>query len=190
MSTSPEDREPNDRARDAEGARAADDAPATGAEPSFTPQEGTGTEPSFAPREDSGAEAAAPRGEGEAPAEPGPGGALSAETLALTALVLLAVTVFSGQLLQLFTTMVLIGDQPVPVDQVTQFSIQVIISGLSAAVAALVAGISLLMTRAGTRPWARWVATTALIVSLLLVLLAVVTYILMPAGTEMQQPPF
>ncbi|WP_150236338.1 hypothetical protein [Nocardiopsis quinghaiensis] len=178
MSTSPEDREPNDRAWDADHARAADDAPTTGAEPSFAPQEGAG------------AEAAAPREEGESPAEPGPGGILSAETFALTSLVLLAVTVLSGQLFQLFTTMLLIGDQPVPSNQVAQFSTQVVISGVAAAVAALAAGISLLMAGAGTRPWARWVATTALIVSLLLVLLAVVTYILMPAGAEMQQPTF
>ncbi|MFD6952594.1 MULTISPECIES: hypothetical protein [unclassified Nocardiopsis] len=190
MSTSPEDRDPNDRAWDADRSRDADDAPATGAGPSFTPQEGAGTEPSFAPQEGAGAEAAAPWEEGEAPAEPGPGGVLSAETFALTALALLAVTVLSGQLLQLFTTMVLIGDQPVPVDQVRQFSTQVVIGGISAAVVALVAGISLIMTGAGTRPWARWAAATALIVSLLLVLLAVVTYILMPAGTEMQQPTF
>ena len=118
-----------------------------------------------------------------------PSGALGAETLALTALFLLAVTVLSSQLVQLFTTVVLIGGQPVPVDQVSQFSVQLLIGGGLAALTAILAGLALALASFRTRPWARWLAASVLIVSLLLVLLAVVAYVMMPAGSTPQPMP-
>lgn len=176
MSTSPEDNDPTDRTQGTDRTPDADDAPGAESRVPFTSEEyrGAGVD----------AGAATPQEEGFAK----PSGPLSAETFALTALALLAVTALSSQLLQLFTTAILVGDQPVPMDQVTQLSTQIIIGGTAAAVTALTAGLALALSDTGSRPWARWAATAALIVSLLLLILAVVAYALLPAGTELQPP--
>ena len=130
-----------------------------------------------------GAETAPPPG-------PRPGGVFSAETFGLTALLLLAVTLLSGQLLEIFTSVLLVGGQPVPVEQVAQINLQLLVGGVLAVIAALTAVLSLVLADAGTHPWARWVGTAALIVSLLLALVAMASYILVPAGVEQQMPTF
>ncbi len=123
-------------------------------------------------------------------AEPGPGGVFSAETFALTSLILLAVPIVSGQILQLLTAVLLIRDQTVAVEQVSQMSIQAAVSGAPALLAALAAALSLALSRRGTRYWARWVALASLIMSLLLVIAALMTFVLLPAGTDLPPPAF
>src|SRR5690625_2792416 len=58
-----------------------------------------------------------------------PGGVFSAETFGLTALLLLAMTLLSGQLLEIFTNVLFIDGNPVPVEQVDQFSTQIVVRG-------------------------------------------------------------
>lgn len=185
MSTPPEDNDPFDRtdpAGDEPGPNPPETPAADSGAPSFVGAHG-GTRPDT---DDAGAE-----GSGEAVPAQAPdrsSGLLSAETFALTALALFAMTVFSGQLVQLFTTVTLIGDQPVPEDQVAQFSTQVLIGGGLALLTALVAVLALVLSGPRSRPWARWVAGAMLIASLLLLLMAIVTYVQMPAGTAPPQP--
>lgn len=121
--------------------------------------------------------------------EPRTGGVFSAETFALTGVFLLAVTVFSGQLIQIFGSVLLIGDEPVQAQEVAQLNSQVIISGLLAALTVVLAGLGLALSGRGTRPWARWVATATLIVGVLFILLAVATYLQVPVGAEPEMPP-
>ncbi|WP_017605872.1 hypothetical protein [Nocardiopsis alkaliphila] len=125
----------------------------------------------------------------EAPAEPRPGGAFSAETFALVGLVLLAVTIMSGQLIEMLTSMILVSGQPIAPEQIGQIEIQLMIGGAMALLTVIFAGLSLTLTNPGTRPWAKWSATAALIVALLLVLAAAVAYYLIPEAAEQMIPP-
>ncbi|WP_223830218.1 hypothetical protein [Nocardiopsis quinghaiensis] len=120
--------------------------------------------------------------------EPRPGGVLSTETFSLVALFLLAITVFSGQLIGLLATVSSIGDQPVAAAQVAQLNTQITVSGTLAAATALTAALAFVLSGTGTRHWARWTASAVLITGLLLVVVAVLTYLQVPAGVE-QQPP-
>lgn len=167
-----------------------DQAPEEGGRPSFEPA-GTETEPTEERRpEHEGAspvEGAEPGT--EAQAGPRPGGAFSAETFALVGLVLLGVTVMSGQLIEMFTSMILLGGQPIAPQQIDQIEIQLMIGGAMALLVVIFAGLSLTLTNAGTRPWAKWGATTALIVALLFVLAAAVAYYLVPEAAEQAIPP-
>lgn len=122
--------------------------------------------------------------------EPRPGGFFSAETFGLTALLLLAVTLMTGQIIEIFTNLLLIGGQAIPVEQVAQLNIQLLVGGILGLITALTAVLALVLADAGTRPWARWVSAAALITSLLLVIVAVVSYLLVPAGVEQQMPTF
>ncbi|NYH50989.1 heme/copper-type cytochrome/quinol oxidase subunit 3 [Nocardiopsis arvandica] len=121
-------------------------------------------------------------------ADPRPGGVLSTETFGLVALFLLAITMFSGQLIGLLTTVSSIGDQPVTVAQVAQLNTQITVGGTLAAASALTAALALVLSGTGTRDWARWTASAVLITGLLLVVVAVLTYLQVPAGVA-QQPP-
>ncbi|WP_304451155.1 hypothetical protein [Nocardiopsis sp. YSL2] len=119
--------------------------------------------------------------------DPRPGGALSSETFSLVALFLLILTMLSGRLVELFATVASIGDQQVAVAQVAQLNTQITTSGAMAAITVLFAVLSLVLSGAGTRTWARWTASATLITGLLFVLVAVATYVMVPAGVE--QPP-
>src|SRR5699024_6441751 len=66
-----------------------------------------------------------------------PGGVFSAETFGLTALLLLAMTLLSGQLLEIFTNVLFIDGNPVPVEHVDQFSTPIDRGGGLAAIRAL-----------------------------------------------------
>lgn len=121
---------------------------------------------------------------------PRPGGFFSAETFGLTALLLLAVTIMTGQLIEIFTNLLLIGGQAIPVEQVAQLNIQLLVGGVLCLITALTAVLALVLADAGTRPWARWAGAAALIISLLLVIVAVISYLLVPAGVEQQMPTF
>jgi len=119
-----------------------------------------------------------------------PGGVFSAETFGLTALLLLAMTLLSGQLLEIFTNVLFIDGNPVPVEQVDQFSTQIVVGGVLAAISVLTSVLALVLSDAGTHPWARWVSTATFIVGLLLVIIAVLSYIMLPEGVEQQMPSF
>lgn len=121
--------------------------------------------------------------------DPRPGGVLSAETFGLVALVLLGVTIMSGQLLEMLTSMILVSGQPIAPEQIGQIEIQLMIGGAMALLTVIFAGLSLTLTNPGTRPWAKWSATAALIVALLLVLAAAVAYYLIPEAAEQMIPP-
>ncbi|WP_159942259.1 MULTISPECIES: hypothetical protein [unclassified Nocardiopsis] len=207
MSTAPGDNEPTERAPGTDPETDGD--PAGGA---AAPQP-EGNRPRFAAHEeDTGIPFAGPDEDPAAPGEPqapaedraaaeatappergrrrGLSEALSAETFALTALVLVVIPLISGQLPQLLATVFLIGGQPIAVEQARQLSIQILVSGAPAVVSAAVAGLSLVLAGVRTRPWARWAAAASLIVSLLLVVVAVVAYVLVPEGTQLPPPPF
>ncbi|MGW9347851.1 hypothetical protein [Nocardiopsis flavescens] len=120
------------------------------------------------------------------------GGVLSAETFALVGLALLAVTVLSGQLVELFTGMVLVGGNPIAAEQITQIRTQIAAGGTLALLTALASALSLALANAGSRPWARWAATAGLIVGLLFVLVAVAAFLMIPdaAPAQPMAPPF
>ncbi|GHD27204.1 hypothetical protein [Nocardiopsis kunsanensis] len=130
----------------------------------------------------------APVSAGAAAYGPRPGGLLGSETFALTAVFLLALTLLSSQIVQLFSTVLQIGDQPVPHDQVAQLSNQALVGGGLALLTVLFAALALVLTNMGTRPWARWLAMANVIVGVLFVIMAVLTYVMIPAGTEPQMP--
>lgn len=182
MSTSPENNGPTDNTPrpDEDAATSVD--PVTGAE-SATEEEVAVEEP------DATGEAATGTGEPvtAAMADPRPGGALSAETFSLVALFLLILTMLSGRLVELFATVSSIGDQQVAAAQVAQLNTQITTSGAMAAITVLFAVLSLVLSGAGTRTWARWTATATLITGLLFVVVAIATYVMVPAGVE--QPP-
>ena len=122
--------------------------------------------------------------------EPHPGGVFSAETFGLTTLLLLAVTILSSQLTEIFTSVLLVGGQAVAIEQVAQLNIQLLVGGVLSVITVLTAVLALVLADTGTRPWARWAAAAALIVGLLFVLVAVASYIMVPAGVEQQMPTF
>lgn len=130
----------------------------------------------------------APVSTGAAAYGPRPGGLFGAETFSLTAVFLLALTLLSSQIVQLFSTVLQIGDQPVPHEQVAQLSNQALVGGGLALLTVLFAALALVLTNMGTRPWARWSAMATIIVGLLFVIMAVLTYVMIPAGTEPQMP--
>lgn len=130
----------------------------------------------------------APVSSGAVAAEPRTGGLLGAETFALSAVFLLAVTLLSSQLVQLFSSVMQIGDQPVPHEQVAQLSNQALVGGGLALLTMLFAGLALVLADMGTRAWARWGAMATIIVGLLFVIIAALTYVMIPAGSEPQMP--
>lgn len=185
MSTTPED---NDPANHNTGSGDTAETPASGSTASDAQY------PGDTPHDFAGSQGTETQYAGDADyvpvaAEPRTGGVLSAETFALTGLFLLAVTVFSGQLIQVFSSVLLIGDQPIQIQQAAQLNAQVVISGLLAALTAVLAGLGLVLSGRGTRPWARWMATATLIVGVLFIILAAVTFTLVPAGAEPEMPP-
>lgn len=187
MSTTPENNGPTDNTPrpDEDAASATDPATETGSAPveEVTVEEVAVEEPGATEEAAAGTEEPATA----AVAEPRPGGALSAETFSLVALFLLILTMLSGRLVELFATVSSIGDQQVAVAQVAQLNTQITTSGAMAAITVLFAVLALVLSNAGTRTWARWTATATLITGLLFVVVAVATYVMVPAGVE--QPP-
>lgn len=127
--------------------------------------------------------------EEQVPAEPKPGGAFSAETLSIVGLVLVGVTVFSGQLLEMLSLMFMIGGQPVDPQQLAEFQMRIWTGGAVALITVLISTLSLALTNAGTRLWARWAGTAGLIVGLMFLIVAAVAYFLMPEAAEQMMPP-
>ena len=129
------------------------------------------------------AESAAAAGYGRATS-----GLFSTETFAIVGIALLAVTVLSGQLLEILTSMLLVGGQPIGPDQVTQITTQIVLGGAVALLALLVSVLALALSGVRTQPWARWLATAAAILGGLFVVVAAVSFLLVPeAGPAM--PP-
>ncbi|MBR8742840.1 hypothetical protein [Nocardiopsis sp. MG754419] len=124
-----------------------------------------------------------------ATAEPRPGGVLSAETFGIVGLVLLGVTVTSGQLLEMLTSMILVGGQAIAPEQISHIELQLMMGGSVALLAVLSAGLSLALINAGTRPWAKWGATATVIVGLLFVAAAAVAYYMIPEAAQQMMPP-
>ena len=121
--------------------------------------------------------------------DPRPGGVLSAETFGLVALVLLGVTIMSGQLLEMLTSMILVSGQPIAPEQIGHIELQLMMGGGVALLAVLFAGVSLALINPGTRPWAKWAATTTVIVGLLFVVIAAVAFYMVPEAAEQMMPP-
>ncbi|MFD3686621.1 phage holin family protein [Nocardiopsis sp. NPDC058631] len=115
-------------------------------------------------------------------------GVFSTETFGIVGLVLLAVTVFSGQLLEILTSLLLVGGQPIGADQVTQISTQIMLGGAAALLTVVVSALALALSGARTRPWGRWVSAAALITGLLFVILAAVSYLLIPDAAPVMPP--
>jgi len=128
--------------------------------------------------------AAAPTG----PHGPAASGVFSTETFGIVGLVLLAVTVFSGQLLEILTSMLLVGGQPIGADQITQIRTQIMLGGSVALLAVVVSALALALSGARTRPWGRWVSAATLITGLLFVVIAAVSYLLIPDAAPMMPP--
>ncbi|KOX23648.1 hypothetical protein ADL05_02390 [Nocardiopsis sp. NRRL B-16309] len=120
-------------------------------------------------------------------ADPRPGGAFSTETFSLVAAFLLVLTMLSGRLVELFATVVSIGEQQVAAAQVAQLNTQIVTSGAMALITVLFAVLALVLAGPGTRDWSRWTATATLITGLLFLAVAVATYVMVPVGV--QQPP-
>lgn len=189
MSTTPEDNTgPEDTGRAPEAAGQPTFEPATAVaaqtpgaeygEPERTDAEPTGEEAADA--------AAAGGGAGAG------GGAFSAETFALVGLALLAVTILSGNLVEILTSMILIGGQPIAVEQIAQIRIQISAGAALALLTAVVSLLSLTLGSAATRPWAKWAATAGAIVGALFVFAGVVAFLLIPEAAPPQPmiPPF
>lgn len=142
------------------------------------------------------AEGGADQDQGQAPVNttgtaaygPRPGGLFGSETFSLTAVFLLALTLLSSQIVQLFSSILQIGDEPIPHEQVAQLSTQSLSGGGLALLTVLFAALALVLADTGTRAWARWGAMASIIVGLLLVILAILTYVMIPAGSEPQAP--
>lgn len=118
-----------------------------------------------------------------------PGGVLSAETFGIVGLVLLGVTIMSGQLLEMLTSMILVSGQPIAPEQIGHIELQLMMGGGAALLAVLFAGLSLALVNPGTRPWAKWGATATVIVGLLFVIIAAVAFYLVPEAAEQQMMP-
>lgn len=188
MSTAPEDNtRPENTTRSTEG----------GPQPKFEP--GVATEPPASAEAADAADAAESRGaepgqeydyEFEAaPAEPRTGGAFSAETLSIVSVVLLAVVVFSGQLLEILTSMILVGGQAIDPNQIRQIEMQIWMGGAVALLTVLTSTLALVLLNRGTRPWARWTATATTIVGFLFVLAAAAAFLLIPEAAPQQMMP-
>ncbi|MFL1379283.1 hypothetical protein [Nocardiopsis protaetiae] len=193
MSTTPEDNTgPEDTGRAPEGAGQPTFEPATAVadrtpgaehgEPGRTDAEPTGEE---------AAEAAAAGGGAGGVAGAG-GGAFSAETFALVGLALLAVTILSGNLVEILTSMILVGGQPIAAEQIVQIRIQISAGTALALLTAVVSLVSLMLGSTATRPWAKWAATAGGIVGVLFVLAGAAAFLLIPEAAPPQPmiPPF
>ena len=187
MSTAPEDNtRPENTNRPAEGSP----------QPKFEP--GVATEPPVAP-EDPGAADGGLGGEEldheddhefeVTPAEPRTGGAFSSETLSIVSVALLAVTVLSGQLLEILTSMILVGGQAIDPNQIRQIEMQIWMGGAVALLTVLSATLALALLNKGTRHWAKWTATATTIVGFLLVLIAAAAFLLIPEAAPQQMMP-
>ena len=191
MSTAPEDNtRPENTNRPAEGA------PQPKFEPGFEP--GVSTEAPVAARGDGTAENGLDgTGHGQEydhefevpPAEPRTGGAFSSETLSIVSVVLLAVTVLSGQLLEILTSMILVGGQAIDPNQIRQIEMQIWMGGAAALLTVLSAPLAPALHKAGTRHWAKWTATATAIMGFLFVLVAAAAFLLIPEAAPQQMLP-
>ena len=118
-----------------------------------------------------------------------PGGVFSAETFAIIGLVLLGVTVMSGQLLEMLTSMILVSGQPIAPEQIGHIELQLMMGGAVALLSVLAAGLALALINPGTRSWAKWGATATIIVGLLFVAVAAVAFYMVPEAAEQMMPP-
>lgn len=118
-----------------------------------------------------------------------PGGVFSAETFALIGLVLLGVTVMSGQLLEMLASMILVSGQPIAPEQIGHIELQLMMGGAVALLSVLAAGLALALINPGTRSWAKWGATATIIVGLLFVAVAAVAFYMVPEAAEQMMPP-
>lgn len=195
MSTAPEDNtRPENTNKPAEGA------PQPKFEPGFEP--GYATE---APVATQGVESAegdldgAEHGQGydhehehefaAPPAEPRTGGAFSSETLSIVGVVLLAVTILSGQLLEILTSMILVGGQAIDPNQIRQIEMQIWMGGAAALLTVLSSTLALALLNSGTRHWAKWTATATTIVGFLFVLVAAAAFLMVPEAAPQQMLP-
>ena len=123
------------------------------------------------------------------PAEPSPGGVLSAETFTIAGLILLGVTVMSGQLIEILTSMILVDGQPIEGGQIRQIRIQLMTGGSMALIAVILGGLALSLTDAGSRHWARWGSAATILVGLMFVVVAAVAVYMIPEAAPQMMPP-
>lgn len=121
--------------------------------------------------------------------EPRPGGAFSSETLSIVGLALLAVTIFSGQLLELLTSMIMLGGQPIEGGQIRSIEAQLWMGGAVALLTVLASTLALALLNRGTSLWARWSATATTVVGFLFVLVAAAAFLLVPDAAPQQMMP-
>lgn len=191
MSTAPEDNtRPENTNRPAEAA----------AQPKFEPgvEPGYATEPSAAEQgaqPSQGGPDGAEHGQGHDPelgadpAEPRTGGAFSSETLSIVGAALLAVTVLSGQLLEILTSMILVGGQALDPNQIRQIEMQIWMGGALALLTVLSSTLALALLNNGTRHWARWTATATAVVGFLFVVVAATAFLMIPDAAPQQMLP-
>ncbi|MFE9246486.1 hypothetical protein [Nocardiopsis sp. NPDC006938] len=121
--------------------------------------------------------------------EPRPGGGFSTETLSIVGVALLAVTISSGQLLELLTSMIMLGGQPIDAGQIRSIEAQLWMGGAVALLTVLASALALTLLNAGSRSWARWTATATLVVGVLFVLVAAAAFLLVPDAAPQQMLP-
>jgi hypothetical protein len=97
--------------------------------------------------------------------------------------------VLSGQLLEILTSMILVGGQPIDPGQIRQIEMQIWMGGAVALLTVLASSLALALINRGTRHWARWTATATTIVGFLLVLVAGVSFLLIPEAAPQQMMP-
>ncbi len=187
MSTAPEDNtRPENTIRPTEGAPQPKFEPGVATEPPVTPEAAGATEGGL------GGEELDHESDHEfesAPAEPRTGGAFSSETLSIVSAALLAVTVLSGQLLEILSSMILVGGQAIDPNQIRQIEMQIWMGGAVALLTVLFATLALALLNRGTRDWAKWTATATAIVGFLFVLVAAAAFLLIPEAAPQQMMP-
>ncbi|MFE1169632.1 hypothetical protein [Nocardiopsis sp. NPDC058789] len=187
MSTAPEDNDKPENTTSTGGG-----SPQPKFEPGY-PAEASGTartaEPD-APEGEAAEEEAADDHEFEVTeTEPRPGGAFSSETLSIVGLALLAVTIFSSQLLELLTSMIMLGGQPIEGGQIRSIEAQLWMGGAVSLLTVLASTLALALLNRGTSPWARWSATATTVVGFLFVLVAAAAFLLVPDAAPQQMMP-
>lgn len=189
MSTAPEDNtKPENTTRPTEGAQQPKFEPGVATESPATAEELDAAESGLG-GEEHGHEHEHDHEYEVAAAEPRPGGAFSAETLSIVGVALLAVAIFSGQLLEILTSMILVGGEPIEGAQIRQIEMQIWMGGAVALLTVLTSTLALALLNKGTRQWARWTATATTIVGFLFVLVAAASFLLIPEAAPQQMMP-
>jgi hypothetical protein len=118
------------------------------------------------------------------PVSPAPalGGVFSAESFSGLSLLLLGPVIVNPRLFTLFAWFGLTSAGTATPEEVALYNAEITVAGGLSALAVLIGALSLFLGNARTRAWARWGASAAVLAGTLFVVLAVVTYVSVPAA--------